>query len=571
MDSIRTLTRVFVIFVLVTLAACGGGGGGGGGGGAEPVRSGDATLTGLSISAGTLAPGFSTTTLAYSVAVNNATGSVTVTPTATRATATIRVNSVVTASGLPSAVIALAVGANVISIEVTAEDGTTTSAYTITVTRQIPPSSDANLSNLTVSSGTLAPAFSPATTAYTNLVPMPSDSINVVATVAGVGASMTINGVTVSSGVLTAVPVPVGQSTITIVVAAQDATTKNYTIAVTRPGITLTPADSNITALSSAMLTVTLATVSGGDTSVTIVSSNPAAVTVPNNVTVLAGLTQATFSATSISSGGTQATVTATLGVDSPTATVTVTGVDPPVAFRINDLDLRDPHFFVSFLGCRDVTDTPLVGFSINGELQTGIQTDGNSNGLLDYSPTLLFRAFDQDAGTQPVEFYGNPNCTSPLVGTTCSRIGTADITTIAAQQAIGQCLSPLAGTTRPYSPSITSPSGPCFVTNPAALNLNIAGIPLTLSSARIGATWVGSPAGSTANGLISGFISVTQANSTILPASLPLVGGQPLSQLLPGGTNNCAPHSDRDVANAVQGWWFYLNFTATKVNWVDN
>ena len=318
------------------------------------------------------------------------------------------------------------------------------------------------------------------------------------------------------------------------------------------------------------MLTVTLAAVSGGDTSVTLVSSNPA-VTVPNDVTVLAVLTQATFSATSISSGGTQATVTATLGADSPTATVTVTGVDPPVAFRINDLDLRDPHFFVSFLGCRDVTDTPLVGFSVNGELQTDLQTDGNSDGLLDYSPTILFRAFDQDGGTQPVEFYGNPNCTSPLVGTTCSRIGTADITTIATRQAIGQCLSPLPGTTHPYNPAIISPSGPCFFTNPASLTIEIAGIPLTLSSARIGATWVGSPAGSMANGLISGFVSVTQANSTILPSSLPLVGGQPLSRLLPGGTNNCAQYSDRDDANAVQGWWFYWNFTATKVNWVDN
>lgn len=567
MDTIRSLTGVLVLFVFATLAACGGGGGGGGGG--EPIRSSDATLIGLSISAGTLTPGFSTTTLVYSVAVNNATGSVTVTPSATSATATIRVNSVVTASGSPSAAITLAVGTNVIGIVVTAEDGTAATAYTITVTRQIPPSSDANLSNLTVSSGTLAPPFSPATIAYTNLVPMASDSINVVATVADAGASMTINDAAVSSGVLTAVPVPVGQSTITIEVAALDATTKNYTIAVTRPGITLTPADSNITAFSRAMLTVTLAAVAGGDTSVTLVSSNPA-VTVPNDVTVLAGLTQATFSATSISSEGTQATVTATLGVDSPTATVTVTGVDPPVAFRINDLDLRDPHFFVSFLGCRDVTDTSLVGYSFNGELQAGLQTDGNSDGLLDYSPTILFRAFDQDGGTQPVEFYDNPNCTTPLAGTTCSRIGTADITTIATQRAIGQCLSPLPGTTRPYSPAIISPSGPCFVTNPASLTLEIAGIPLTLSSARIGATWVGSPAESMTNGLISGFVSVTQANSTILPSSLPLVGGHPLSRLLPGGTNNCAQLSDRDT-NVVQGWWFYWNFTATKVNWVDN
>lgn len=33
-------------------------------------------------------------------------------------------------------------------------------------------------------------------------------------------------------------------------------------------------------------------------------------------------------------------------------------------SFRISEMNLRDPHVFVDFLGCRDITDTPLVGFS---------------------------------------------------------------------------------------------------------------------------------------------------------------------------------------------------------------
>ena len=61
--------------------------------------------------------------------------------------------------------IALAVGANPIPVEVTAQDGTTKITYTVTVTRG--PSSDATLSNLTSSIGTLTPGFAPATTAYT--------------------------------------------------------------------------------------------------------------------------------------------------------------------------------------------------------------------------------------------------------------------------------------------------------------------------------------------------------------------------------------------------------------------
>ena len=91
------------------------------------------------------------------------------------------------------------------------------------------------------------------------------------------------------------------------------------------------------------------------------------------------------------------------------------------------------------------------------------------------------------------------------------------------------------------------------------------------LTEARIGAAYVGSPAGNLVTGLLMGFISETVANATILPSNLPLVGGQPLSSLLPGGTNNCSPSSDLDINAGVRGWWFYMNFTAPRATWVDN
>ncbi len=191
--------------------------------------------------------------------------------------------------------------------------------------------SNASLSGLTTSAGTIAPAFSPATVAYTNLVPMASTSIDVTATVAEANVTMTVNGATVASGALKNVLLPVGQTTITIVVTAPDGTTtKSYIIKVTRPGIALAPAISNIAALSSAPMTVTLAASAVADTPVTLSSSYMAAVTVPANVTVSAALTQATFSATSVASVAASMTITATLGADSPTATVNVTG--PPCA-----------------------------------------------------------------------------------------------------------------------------------------------------------------------------------------------------------------------------------------------
>ncbi len=234
-------------------------------------------------------------------------------------------------------------------------------------------------------------------------------------------------------------------------------------------------------------------------------------------------------------------------------------------AFRFSDLDLRDPHVFVSFIGCRDVTDTQLVGFSVNNELQTNIQTDGDNDGLLDLSPVLVFRSFNQAAATQPVELHFG-NCTAPVGTTSCTAgTGTAPVMATATYNAASQCLTFLPGTVRPYTPAITSTAGPCFVTNPVTVTIDLGGIPITLRDARVAATYVGNPATALSNGLLMGFISQADANTTIIPASFPLVGGMPLSALLPGGTNNCAAHNDRDLNNGVMGWWFYMNFPATR------
>jgi hypothetical protein len=182
-------------------------------------------------------------------------------------------------------------------------------------------SSDATLSSLYVNPWPIYPAFSPATVAYNNPLPATFASVSVEATVADANATMTINGTAVVSDILTLTPVsvPVGQSTITIVVTAQDGiTTKSYVITVTRSDIDLSPPVSLITAFHSVTMTVTLETVPSTDTVVTLTSSAPSVVTVPANVTVLAGATQASFSATSVASGAGLGNVfiTATLGSD---------------------------------------------------------------------------------------------------------------------------------------------------------------------------------------------------------------------------------------------------------------
>ena len=98
----------------------------------------DATLSALSLSAGTLIPVFSTSTYLYNFSVSNEVASTTVTPTATQGGAAISVDGTTVLSGNASSAIPLNVGSNSIVTSVTAQDGVTTNIYTVTVTRLSP-------------------------------------------------------------------------------------------------------------------------------------------------------------------------------------------------------------------------------------------------------------------------------------------------------------------------------------------------------------------------------------------------------------------------------------------------
>lgn len=240
-------------------------------------------------------------------------------------------------------------------------------------------------------------------------------------------------------------------------------------------------------------------------------------------------------------------------------------GAQSAAAFRFSDLDLRDPHLFVNFISCRDITDTPLLGFSVNGELQTRIETDGDGDGQLDQSYLVEFLPLDPAAPTNLMDF-GGAQCTAPAAITTCSPVA---VSAVAGDAAIGPpaaCLVPDAGTVRPYVPAIALPTTPCFTSPSGTLTLDLGGVPVTLRNVALSARFVGDPTDALADGLLRGFISEADADNTILPPTLPLIGGQPLSSLLPGGTGACAMHSDKDVVDGVTGWWFYLNFPATRV-----
>ena len=113
----------------------------------------DSTLTGLALSAGTLAPSFASGTTAYSATVPYSVDAITVTPTASDADkATLTVNGVAATSGSATGEIPLSVGANTIEVVCAAEDSSKTT-YTVNVTRSGAPVISIQPSNRTVTDG----------------------------------------------------------------------------------------------------------------------------------------------------------------------------------------------------------------------------------------------------------------------------------------------------------------------------------------------------------------------------------------------------------------------------------
>ena len=97
----------------------------------------DATLGGLTLSPGTLAPAFAGGTTTYTATVAATVTALTVTATASDTNASVTVNGRAVTSGRASHAVALAAAgsATVVAIVVTAEDGTTSRTYTVTVNR----------------------------------------------------------------------------------------------------------------------------------------------------------------------------------------------------------------------------------------------------------------------------------------------------------------------------------------------------------------------------------------------------------------------------------------------------
>ena len=307
--------------------------------------SGNADLGGLTISSGTLSPQFSSSDITYTASVDNSVTQVTVTPTASDSSATITVNGNTVTSGIGYIVIGLIAGEpNTVTVIVTAQDSTT-KTYIITLTRAASLSGNADLGSLTISSGTLSPQFSSSDITYTASVDNSVTQVTVTPTASDSSATITVNDNTVTSGngyILTGLTV--GEpTTVTVIVTAQDSTTKTYIITLIRAASLSGNADLGGLTISSGTLSPQFSSsdityTASVDNSVTQVTVTPTASDSSATITV---------NDNTVTSGTGYIVIGLTVG-EPNTVTVIVTAQDSTTKTYIITVTVRDVPITVS-------------------------------------------------------------------------------------------------------------------------------------------------------------------------------------------------------------------------------
>ena len=275
------------------------------------AASGNADLSGIGLSSGTLDPAVSAGRTEYTVRVGSGVDSIKVTPATAHSGARVKVNrGSYAAGGTESGDILFPPERGLsrfgIVITVRAEDGTE-KRYELRVARE---SRDAYLSGLAVEAGgselalgrssgaSTVAGFSRTATAYTVRVPTATTTVEITPTTSEPRATVTVNGVAATrdaNGRLTATTVSVSTSpaTVSIVVTPEDssAATRTYTVTVekTTRRVIVDPVSLTVGEGSSATYTVRLEGQPTGTVTVTPVSGNTGAATVTGALSFTTG------------------------------------------------------------------------------------------------------------------------------------------------------------------------------------------------------------------------------------------------------------------------------------------
>lgn len=243
----------------------------------------------------------------------------------------------------------------------------------------------------------------------------------------------------------------------------------------------------------------------------------------------------------------------------------------PVTTLRFRSLALREPHVSTPGLfGCFDITTT------VNTQLSTSIQTDGNGNGLLDLSYFDLFEGLDLTTLSARRFGFVEALCTASRPPS-CSLSGAAPTWTTVTFQALSSsvaapCLEVL-GDNIGFRNDIRLPfpgnGTPCFASGEATVVLTVVGIDIPLTRARVGGVFQ-SNGNEVRSGLLRGFLAHDIARTIVFPAATPFVGGRTLASLLPGGEGACGTAGGLSTVDGVQGWWFHLNYEASSNTLTD-
>ena len=392
------------------------------------TRGGSAALANFTLSAGALSPSFNTSTYSYATILPAGVSAITITPTAIDSTATITINGKQLATGTASSNIQLAVGSNTITTEVTTADGLTTQTYTVTATR---PSANAYLSAVHLSSGSLSPAFVATTYNYTVAVANTVTSITATPTTLDPGATVTVNGTADSSGTASGpISLNVGPNTITLIATAADgATTKTYTITVTRAGFTnanlssLKVSRGTLTPVFSANTISYTASVVNGVTSMTVTpaTSDPNATITVNGTAVASDSTSGAI-ALSVGANTISTVVTAQDGVTTKTYTLTVTRASGGADSFNPGISVTKPEETPTLADDAIIVHQAVSpnGDGINDFLQIdGIQAyPDNKLSIMNRSGQMIYQAAGYDNSSKVFDGHSNKNGQMQLPGT---------------------------------------------------------------------------------------------------------------------------------------------------------
>ena len=242
--------------------------------------------------------------------------------------------------------------------------------------------------------------------------------------------------------------------------------------------------------------------------------------------------------------------------------------LEPPTAFRITSLEIVDPHLYFMLDGMTCGDTTALVN-------AVGLPENLKNNAL---NLVLLVDPLDLEVAAPTLRF-SEATC-NPSLDTCADVTGTPIAKTSAENRLEGACDGVVEGSRSEgyVEPPLAVSAAPCLISAPTEFEFRIDPdiTRLPLRQMVVTASYEGSEGGARlVQGTIRGWMSDAEVASvagqiTIDPFNLwETVAGGGGCQVDP-----MAPIDDTDVldlgAAKEDGLWFYLNFTAEEITWLE-